>query len=145
MSVQEVDSPRELANLIAAYAFLNDDADIEGLGDLFAKAVVIFDGLSATGKEQFEAIARSMIPIGADGHSATSHEITNLSVDVAADGITASGRSYWTLYHCVSGEPRVALMAGRYRDKFRQDQRRWRFVRREIITRWRSEPPAQPA
>jgi ketosteroid isomerase-like protein len=134
-----ISSEREISNLIAEYAFRNDDADIEGLGDLFAQAVVTFDGAVANGKQEFEAFARAIIPIGVDGRSATSHEITNLVIVVEADDEAASASAYWTLYRSISGQPRIAVMAGRYDDRFRRANGRWVFVSRAIATRWRPE------
>jgi hypothetical protein len=39
-----VSSERAIENLNSSYAFLNDDADIAGLGELFANAVCTLDG-----------------------------------------------------------------------------------------------------
>ena len=53
-----VSSERAIANLIASYAFLNDDADIAGLGELFADAVCTLDGTTARGRHEVETLAR---------------------------------------------------------------------------------------
>ena len=44
-----VSSERAIENLISSYAFLNDDADIAGLGELFADAVCTLDETTARG------------------------------------------------------------------------------------------------
>jgi hypothetical protein len=62
-------SERAIENLIASYAFLNDDADIAGLGELFADAVCTLDGVTARGNQEVETWARTIINIGADGRS----------------------------------------------------------------------------
>jgi len=95
-------SERAIENLVSSYAFLNDDADIVGLGELFADAVCTLDGVTARGRQEVEALARNIIDVGQDGRSTTSHEITNIMIEVDEVGGTAMGRAYWTLYQAVS-------------------------------------------
>lgn len=137
-----ISSERAIANLLAAYAFRNDDADITGLGDLFADATFTLDGNTARGKNEIEAMAAAIIPIGPDGRSATSHEITNLSIEVDEVAGEATSSSYWTLYHAISGKPRHAILAGRYMDAFRRHEGRWVFVRRDALIRWSTNIPS---
>jgi len=125
--------------LISAYAFCNDDLDLGGLGDLFAEAVFTLDGARATGRSEVEALAGVMIPKGEDGSAATSHEITNLIVEVDEEAGTAMARSYWTLYHSVSGTPRLAILAGRYADSFERRTGKWLFTRRDATSRWKAQ------
>jgi hypothetical protein len=130
---------QEIANLIAEYAFRNDDADIGGLGDLFAQAVFTLDGIAARGKTEVEALASAMIPVQSDGYAATSHEITNVSIDVNQASGTATARSYWTVYQAVSGTPRQAILAGRYADEFELREGNWCFTKRDATSRWKAE------
>jgi ketosteroid isomerase-like protein len=131
-------SERAIENLVSSYAFLNDDADIAGLGELFADAVCTLDGTTAHGRQEVEMLARSIIDVGEDGRSTTSHEISNvmLAIDEAA-GI-AVGRAYWTLYQAVSGMPRQPLLAGRYLDRFERRDGQWQFAERTATTRWQA-------
>jgi SnoaL-like domain len=133
-----VSSERAIANLVASYAFLNDDADIAGLGELFADAVCTLDGTTARGSEEVETLARTIINVGADGRSTTSHEITNIMLDIDEQAGTAIGRAYWTLYLAVSGTPRQPVMAGRYHDRFERRGAAWRFAERTATTLWRA-------
>jgi hypothetical protein len=131
-----VSSERDIANLIASYAFLNDDADIAGLGDLFADAVCSLDGTTARGRQEIETLARTIINVGQDGRSTTSHEITNIMLDIDEEAGTAVGQAYWTLYQAVSGSPRQPVMAGRYHDRFERRNGAWRFAEWTAITLW---------
>jgi ketosteroid isomerase-like protein len=131
-------SERAIENLISSYAFLNDDADIVGLGELFADAVCTLDGITARGKQEVETLARNIIHIGADGRSTTSHEITNIMIEVDEVGGTAIGRAYWTLYQAVSGTPRQPVLSGRYLDRFERRDGRWRFAERIATTLWQA-------
>jgi hypothetical protein len=129
-------SERAIENLIASYAFLNDDADIAGLGELFADAVCTLDGTTARGSEEVETLARTIINVGADGRSTTSHEITNIMLDVDEVAGTAVGQAYWTVYQAVSGTPRQPILAGRYHDRFERRDGVWRFAEWTATTLW---------
>ena len=131
-------SERAIENLIASYAFLNDDADIAGLGELFADAVCTLDGTTARGSEEVETLARTIIDVGADGRSTTSHEITNIMLDIDEVAGTAVGRAYWTLYQAVSGTPRKPVLSGRYLDRFERRNGRWRFAERIATSLWKA-------
>jgi ketosteroid isomerase-like protein len=133
-----VSSERAIANLIASYAFLNDDADIAGLGELFADAVCTLDGTTARGRQEIETLARTIINVGQDGRSTTSHEFTNIMIDVDEVADTAIGRAYWTLYVAVSGAPRQPVLAGRYLDRFERRNGQWRFTERTATTLWKA-------
>src|ERR1700694_915271 len=113
-----VSSERAIENLIASYAFLNDDADIAGLGELFADAVCTLNGTTARGRKEVETLARNIINVGWAGRSTTSHEITNIMLDIDEVAGTAVGQAYWTLYQAVSGTPRQPVLSGRYFDRF---------------------------
>ena len=131
-------SERAIENLISSYAFLNDDADIAGLGELFADAVCTLDGSTARGRHEVEALARNIINVGEDGRSTTTHEVTNIMIDIDEVGGTAIGRAYWTLYQAVSGIPRQPVLAGRYLDRFERRNGQWRFAERTATSRWKA-------
>jgi hypothetical protein len=131
-----VSSERAIENLIASYAFLNDDADIAGLGELFANAVCTLDGTTARGRHEVETLARTIINVGPDGRSTTSHEITNIILDIDEVAGTAVGRAYWTVYQAVSGSPRQPILAGRYHDRFQRRDGVWRFAEWTATTLW---------
>jgi ketosteroid isomerase-like protein len=133
-----VSSERAIENLISSYAFLNDDADIAGLGELFAEAVCTLDGSTARGRHEVEALARNIINVGEDGRSTTTHEVTNIMIDIDEVGGTAIGRAYWTLYQAVSGIPRQPVLAGRYLDRFERRNGQWRFAERTATSRWKA-------
>jgi ketosteroid isomerase-like protein len=133
-----VSNERAIENLIASYAFLNDDADIAGLGELFADAVCTLDGTTARGKQEVQALARNIINVGEDGRSITSHEITNIMLDIDEEAGVAVGRAYWTLYQAVSGMPRQPVLAGRYLDRFECRDGQWQFAERTATTRWQA-------
>jgi ketosteroid isomerase-like protein len=133
-----VSSERAIENLISSYAFLNDDADIGGLGELFADAVCTLDETTARGREEIEQLARSIIEVGEDGRSTTTHEITNIMIEIDEEAGTAVGRAYWTLYKTVSGTPRRPVLSGRYLDRFKRRDGQWRFAEWNAISLWKA-------
>jgi ketosteroid isomerase-like protein len=129
-------SEMSIANLISAYAFRNDDADFTALGDLFSDAVFVLDDTVARGRDEIETMARAIIEVGTDGRSTTTHEITNVMIDVNDKAGTAEARSYWTVYRTVLGSPRVPVLSGRYLDRFTHMEQGWRFAERHATTLW---------
>jgi len=129
-------SERAIENLISSYAFLNDDADVPALGELFADALYTLDDTSARGRPQIEAIAGAMIQTNPDGTSTTRHTISNLIIEVDDEAGTAEARAYWTLLQSVPGLPLEPVRSGRYHDRFERQDGAWRFVERTATTTW---------
>jgi ketosteroid isomerase-like protein len=133
-----VSSERAIENLISVYAFLNDDADIAGLGELFADAVCTLDGTTARGRDEIEHLARGIIEVREDGRSTTTHEITNIMIEINEEAGTAVGQAYWTLHQALSGTPRQPLLSGRYLDRFERRDGQWRFAERNATSLWKA-------
>ena len=127
---------RAIANLMVEYAYLNDDFDIDGLGELFANSAFTLDGHTVRNRDEVVALSREIIQMRPDGRSATTHEITNIMITVDAAAGTANGSAYWTLYKTISGEPREALQSGRYADTFVIVDGEWQFVERVATALW---------
>jgi ketosteroid isomerase-like protein len=138
-------SEQAIQNLISSYAFLNDDADVSALGELFADAVFTLDDTSARGREAIEAVAGAMIQTNPDGTSTTSHTISNLIIEVDKNAGTAEARAYWTLVQSVPGLPLEPIRNGRYHDRFERRAGAWRFVERTATTSWAAESIAEIA
>ena len=136
MEQQKISHERAIENLMVSYAYANDDADIKLLGSLYKDAVFHIDEVSAKGSGEIEAIAGSMIQIMENGRSATTHEIMNIIIEIDKNSETATGRAYFTLYKTVSGNPREAIMSGRYADKFFFDQS-WHWKERKASILWK--------
>jgi hypothetical protein len=133
-----VSSERAIENLISLYAFLNDDADIGGLGELLADAVCTLDGTTIRGRQEIETLTRGTIKLGEDGRSTTNHEITNIMLEIDEAGGTAVGRAYWTLYLTVPDTPRQPVLSGRYHDRFERRDGQWRFAERNATVLWKA-------
>lgn len=68
-----------------------------------------------------------------DGRPCTKHVTTNLVVDVACGGETATASSYVTVFQALPDFPLQAIFLGRYRDRFERIEGAWRWRERQVI------------
>jgi len=137
MQKQNVSHERAIENLMVSYAYENDDANIIKLGEIFNKATFRLDNIVLESREEIERLANHMIILREDGRSSTTHELTNIIIEIDSDGSSATGKAYWTLYQSVSGSPRQAVMSGRYEDKLSFVDHKWIFAERNATTLWK--------
>jgi 3-phenylpropionate/cinnamic acid dioxygenase small subunit len=122
---------RAIENLIARYAFLVDDGDFAGLGELLGAAEFRLGPAVAHGKADIEQLAAAVLQTYADGTPRTRHVTTNLIIEVSPDG-TAASRSYFTVLQQTGDFPLQPVACGRYRDRFELREGTWRFTAREV-------------
>lgn len=124
--------------LLARYAALIDAGDFDGVGRLFAGAVIEDpDGtVIAEGAEQVAALYRNTTRRFEDGTPRTKHLTTNHIVDVdPTDTSKAIVRSYFVVLQQVDDGPLQPIVAGRYHDRLAQVDGGWQFVTRRMIPR----------
>jgi 3-phenylpropionate/cinnamic acid dioxygenase small subunit len=143
-----------IAALVFAYAELLDEGRFEELAELLGDASLRSDAPAAdeaghddrsdahgdevpvlAGRERILQFYRSAVIVYDDGTPGTQHVTTNLRVDVADDGISASANSYFTVLQAVDSLQLQPIVAGRYRDRFEKRASTWRFVERRFSTR----------
>jgi uncharacterized protein (TIGR02246 family) len=133
--VQETPS-EAVAKLIHVYAERIDAGDFAGVAELFEDATLTFEGFgdAVSGREEIEQLYARTTRRYEDGTPKTKHVMTNVIVDVADDGATASSRSYFTVLQAVPGELTLQpVIAGRYRHTYEQVGGRWRVTTMHII------------
>jgi ketosteroid isomerase-like protein len=93
-SVQETAS-EAITKLIYTYAERIDAGDFAGVAEVFAHATLTFEGFgeAVAGRDAIEALYTRTTRRYEDGTRRTKHVMTNVMVDVADDGETASGRA----------------------------------------------------
>jgi len=136
MKTNMISDERSISNLMVSYAYANDDANIKELGELFKDASIKIGDIAATGRGEIEALAGNLIQPRADGRSSTTHELTNIVIEINEDGISAKGSAYYTLYKTISGTPREAILSGRYSDYFEKQNGQWIFKQRNASLLW---------
>lgn len=125
-----------IANLIYTYAERIDAGDFSGVGELFEHATLTFEGYedAVRGKEETESLYNRTTRRYEDGTPRTKHVVTNVMVEVDADGTAATSRSYFTVFQAVPGHLALQpVIAGRYRHGFEKYGGNWRFSSMHII------------
>jgi uncharacterized protein (TIGR02246 family) len=133
-SVQETAS-EAITKLIYTYAERIDAGDFAGVADVFAHATLTFEGFgdAVAGRDAIAALYTRTTRRYEDGTPRTKHVMTNVMIDVADDGETASSRSYFTVLQAVPGELALQpVIAGRYRHTYIQRDGRWEVATMHI-------------
>ena len=129
----------EISRLIFLCDQRNDDADFDGVGELFAHATlgvagmadVVCEGAAATAA-QFRATTRVYEQFGARTH----HMSSNLIIDVDEVAGTATCSSHYMMFQQTDDLPLQAINAGRNHDEFARVDGVWRWTRRYIDSRF---------
>ena len=116
--------------LVHAYPRLQDTADFEGIGKLFAKGRFSSTMGRSLGGAELAADRARGIRLHEDGTPRTSILTTNLLIDIDDAAGAARARSYYALLKQPPGEPLRVVGAGRYYDDFVREDGEWRFEER---------------
>ncbi len=128
-SVHETAS-EAITKLIYTYAERIDAGDFAGVAEVFGDATLTFEGFAdaVTGRDAIEALYTRTTRRYEDGTPRTKHVMTNVMVDVAEEGATASSRSYFTVLQAVPGALTLQpVIAGRYRHTY-VFEKRWKVA-----------------
>ncbi len=130
-----MDSYRAIENLLFLYAELIDAGDLEGLGQLFARASIRAPaGEEAfVGADQIREMYATSMKLYPDGTPASQHNTTNVWIEVDEAAGTAQARLCFAVEQQLPDFPLQTVIAGRYRDRFARDSNGWYFVERIII------------
>jgi hypothetical protein len=125
-----------ITKLIYIYAERMDAADFDGIGSLFAHAVMTAEGVPEVRRGSAE-ITRQYVESARvypdTGTPKTKHVTTNLIIEVDEASGTATARSYFTVFQQTEVLPLQAIIAGRYHDAFERVDGEWRFTKRHMI------------
>lgn len=125
-------SVEAVRTLVHEYAWRLDRGDLDGVADLFAAAEWHSPGgRIRCGRDEIREIYDPVI-LHEDGTPRTQHVITNVLVEIGADGVSATARSDFAVFQAVDGFPLRAVLAGRYHDRFARDDGGWHFVERDV-------------
>jgi hypothetical protein len=122
----------EILNLVYHYPELIDSGDFAGIGELFADAVITFEGGSAmsgatTIQQSYEENTRRYPD---DGTPHTRHVISNPIVNIDEEAGTATCRYYITVFQRTNEFPLQPVWANKYEDQLRRVDGQWRFHHR---------------
>jgi hypothetical protein len=134
--MRQATAGEEITKLIYTYAERIDAGDFAGVAEVFADATLTFEGFgdAVVGSAAVQALYERTTRRYEDGTPRTKHVMTNVMVDVADDGLTATSRSYFTVLQAVPGALTLQpVIAGRYRNAYVCVDGRWRFTSVHII------------
>lgn len=133
--MSRADDLEAIRRLVHLYSTLVDSGDVAGLGDLFAHGsfVVPGTGTHATGREQAERIFGRSLRYHEDGTPQTMHLVGNLTIDLAADAITATAQSYTAVFQGTMTLPLQVILTATYADAFEKVEGAWRY-RERVVT-----------
>jgi len=127
-----------VAKVLYTYAERIDAGDFEGLGDLFADAVITFEespGRVVRGRDEARQMYEQFTRRYPDnGTPHTRHMITNVIVDVSDDGERATSRASFTVLQRTDSFPLQPVIVGRYRDELAKSDGRWHFTSRHMLS-----------
>jgi len=153
----------EIEKQIYAYTYAIDGGDMEALGQLFEHAVMRVEGTDVAYRGA-DAVRQTNIdfnifydaegnpgPYRPDTTPRTRHVTTNLIIDVAVDGSSATARSSVVVFQFAPGAPLRPILAAGYRDRFEPIDGRWRWTERvhllehiEAVELHLRQPPPEP-
>jgi hypothetical protein len=117
--------------LVYRYPDLIDAGDFDGIGELFAHAVLRSGDSAIRGRDELVPMLKRLVRTYEGGRTSTKHNVTNLVVDVAPDGMTATAKSYITVMQARPPElPLQVIASNRHFDRFERVDGVWRFVER---------------
>ncbi|MFD0849013.1 nuclear transport factor 2 family protein [Sphingosinicella xenopeptidilytica] len=130
-----VSDERAITNLMARYAFLIDDGDYAGAGQLFSHGeLTLNDNPPASGADAVEAFLIRALKTYDDGTPRTRHVTSNIILEIEEPPRGASACSYVTTFQATEGFPLQPIACGRYNDRFEKVDGRWLFRSRQIVT-----------
>lgn len=123
----------QIQNLLHRYAHVMDQADFDGVGQIFAHADVYLPGEAGTFRKDPRGLAdlfKRWNRVYTDtGTMRTRHITTNLIIE--DDGPSrAKGQCYVLVVQAAPGFPLQPVIAGTYNDKFEKVGGVWRFTER---------------
>jgi len=128
----------EIQKLLYLYCERLDCGDFPGMAELFRHARLILPGDAAPIERDPEAIVaiyRAYTRIyPATGTPGTKHVVANPIIDLGADGLSASCRSYIVVFQGIEDFALQPVVAGRNLDRFEKVDGLWRYSEREIVS-----------
>ncbi|MCH7789173.1 MAG: nuclear transport factor 2 family protein [Acidobacteria bacterium] len=132
------DDTQAIANLLFGYAERIDRGDFAGVGELFTHGRIVPlpeapEETHLVGSDAVANLYRSSVRLYEDGTPRTHHVTTNHLIEIAEDRVTASARSYYTVFQKTDDLELTAIITGRYEDTFQLIDKVWWFDQRIMI------------
>ena len=126
------DDRGEIQNLMARYCRTYDEGDFEAYAELFLHGDIAGPTGAFKTIEEIAAYHRRNC-ILYDGKPNTRHVITNIGIEIADDGLAATGEAYVTIYNAAKGFALQVIFVGSYLDQFHKLDGKWWFKNRKAV------------
>lgn len=123
---------RAILSLLGEYCDSIDRGDLDACAALFAEGAWGIAGDLAEGADAVRAVLDNVILY--DGIPQTRHLMSNLVIDTAPDGQSATATCCITVMQGVQGQfPLQAIFIGTYHDRLHKQGNAWTFTERVIV------------
>lgn len=141
--IRDLAARRDIADAVHRYMRGLDRLDAALQRTAFHDDAWIDCGLMAGDADAFVAFAQDLLA----GMEATHHLLGQVCIEVAREAgpDTATGECYFQAWHGTrdaTGQPRDLFIAGRYIDEYAYKNGEWRIAKRQLITDWVKDDPA---
>ena len=131
------ESHHAISTLLFRYAECVDQADFDGLSELFAhgemRSTSAERSESGMRGEQVGRFYAATNRVHDDGTLRTRHLATNVQIDIDEQADAATARSYYVVLQATPRLPFQPIAGGRYEDRFERIDGSWRFAERLVI------------
>jgi len=131
----------QITNALLRYTRGIDRLDGELVASAFHPGAQCIDyGADPMSIEDFVTYA---IPRLETAYSATQHRVSNVAIDVAADGMSAICEAYVLAFHVLAtgSESQLHTFNGRYIDQFHKREGEWKIATRTLRVDWSKVEP----
>ena len=141
------DDYREIANIVGLFSHHIDQREFAALAALFSDMTYRSNGIDYAVRGQADlalfyerVVDEANLRFAGDADDAKTvqhqHVFTNLVVEIDEAAQTASADYYGTVFAHSERKPHTARWSGRYQDRFRRIDGRWRIVERTQLTEY---------
>ena len=131
------ESHHAITTLMFRYAECVDQADFDGLAELFAhgqmRSTSSSDSESGMTGRQVARFYAATNKVHHDGTLRTRHQTTNVWIDIDEAGDRATAKSYFVVLQATPKLPFQPIVGGRYEDRFERVDGAWRFADRLVL------------
>jgi 3-phenylpropionate/cinnamic acid dioxygenase small subunit len=131
------ESHHSISTLMFRYAECVDQADFDGLSELFAEGSIRSTSAEEADKgmrgDQVGKFYAATNRVHEDGTLRTRHLATNVRIEIEEAEDTATARSYFVVLQATPRLPFQAIVGGRYEDRFERVEGEWRFADRLVL------------
>ncbi|MDW3218300.1 MAG: nuclear transport factor 2 family protein [Acidimicrobiales bacterium] len=127
-----MDDARLIEKLLYTYADRIDAGDLDGVAEMFTHGRIwgmddpppeaVFEGRDGV-RRLYDMSTR----IYDDGTPKTHHTTSNVQLEIADDGLRASGRAYYCVTQATDDLPLQPIITGHYHDTFHKIDGKWWF------------------